>query len=32
LRKNDPTFPAPRIVGKRPRWIEEEIIKWLINK
>lgn len=32
LRKKDPTFPAPRQVGCRPRWIREEVEEWLSKK
>lgn len=32
LRKNDPDFPAPIMMGKTPMWIEDEIDQYMEKK
>lgn len=29
LRREDSTFPRPRMVGRRPRWAPSTVIRWL---
>lgn len=29
VRREDPTFPAPRMVGSLPRWTRESILAWV---
>ena len=32
LRRKDVTFPAARRVGRRDRWIRQEVEAWLLQK